>query len=257
MRCLHESQCHEDNSFITLTYDDDHLPSSMSLDYVDFQLFMKRLRKEFSHRDDYDNLWRLPIRFFMCGEYGEKTKRPHYHACLFGVAFTDRVLYKRGGNGISLYTSEVLKRLWPMGHSLIGDVTFESAAYVARYCVKKITGVGAEAHYRYVNDDGEIFQRTPEFTHMSLKPGIGAPWYNRFSEEVYPRDEVIVRGKSMKPPKYYDNLLEARLPEDYEFVLLDRYNKSFKLAEDATPARLRVRETVARATAELKRRNLE
>lgn len=264
IRCLHESQMYEFSSFITLTYNDDFIPVDHSLNYRDFQLFMMRLRKHFSHRDDYGNNWRLPIRFFMCGEYGETTCRPHFHACLFNCYFADRRLWKPLSSGSNLYTSEVLSRLWSdpetgksLGFSSIGDVTFESAAYVARYVVKKITGPNAGEHYKYVSPYGEVFAREPEFVRMSLKPGIGAPWLRKFSAEVYPRDEVIVRGMRMKPPKYYDNLLAATDLDSFEFLELDRYNKSLKLANDATPARLQVREKVARAGLTFKRRTLE
>lgn len=237
---------HEFSSFITLTYDDEHIPESRSLDYRDFQLFMKKLRKRAGK-----------VRFFMCGEYGETTNRPHYHACLFGCFFQDRVKYKDLPSGSSLYTSAILSDLWEHGFSSVGDVTFESAAYVARYIVKKITGSRAEEHYKYTSPDGEVFARVPEYVHMSLKPGIGAPWYNKYSAEVFPRDEVIVRGMRMKPPKYYDNLLEASDLDTFEFLQGERYKKSLKLADDATPARLRVKEIVRRAGLSFKRRTLE
>lgn len=249
MRCLHESQCHEWSSFVTLTYDDDHLPDNYSLRYSDFQLFMKRLRARYSLRQR--------IRFFMCGEYGEVTQRPHYHACLFGVHFDDREFLKRMKSGCNIYTSDLLSELWPAGHSSIGDVTFESAAYVARYVVKKVTGAAAAAHYRVVDSDGVVHFRTPEFTHMSLKPGIGAPWYAKFASDVYPRDEVVIRGMAMKPPKYYDNLLEKFDPDTREWLDAERYKKSLRCADDATPARLRVREKDARARLSFKRRTLE
>lgn len=246
IRCLHESQMHEFSSFITLTYSDEFLPENHSLVYRDYQLFMKRLRKRFG-----------AVRFFMCGEYGEQYSRPHYHACLFGCFFDDRVEYKMLDSGSKLYTSAILSELWPYGFSSIGDVTFESAAYVARYCVKKITGPRADEHYKYVSPDGEVWRREAEFVHMSLKPGIGATWFAKYSGEVFPRDEVIVRGMRMKPPKYYDNLLEKKDLDSFEFLEFERYNKSLLLAADATPARLRVREQVARAALAFKRRTLE
>lgn len=259
MRCLHESKCYEKNCFVTLTYDDEHLPANHSLTYVDFQLFMKRLRKYYSHRDDYNNLWRLPIRFFACGEYGDQTKRPHYHACLFGTDFADRVFDRRLASGSALHSSKILSSLWTHGFCSVGDVTFESAAYVARYIMKKRFGdvANEHSHYRFVDDYGEIHYREPEFARMSLKPGIGAPWYAKYSSEVYPRDEVIVRGKRLKPPKFYDTLLDSRDFDTYEFVLYARSKKALQLAEDATPARLKVRERVARAGLNVKRRTLE
>lgn len=251
VRGLHEAQCHDFSSFVTLTYDDEFIPVDHSLRYVDFQLFMKRLRARYCERQR--------IRFFMCGEYGEVTSRPHYHACLFGVHFDDRVHFKRMRSGFSIYTSKILSELWPFGHCSIGDVSFETVAYIARYIVKKRFGdvANEHSHYRYVDDYGEVHYREPEFTHMSLKPGIGALWYAKYSEEVYPRDEVIIRGKRMKPPKYYDNLLEASDLGSFEFLQFERYKKGLILAEDSTPDRLLVKEACQRAALAFKRRTLE
>lgn len=138
LRCVHESKMHKDNCFITLTYATEHLPPDSSLHYPDFQKFMKRLRKKYGEG----------IRFYMCGEYGENFGRPHFHACLFGHNFTDLKLWKET-NGQKLYRSKELEQLWPFGHSSVGSVTFESAAYVARYIMKKITGEAAEQHYTF------------------------------------------------------------------------------------------------------------
>lgn len=137
VRCVHEASLHTDNCFITLTYNDEHLPSDGSLNYRDFQLFMKRLRKRVS----------VPVRFYMCGEYGENFGRPHFHACLFGFNFPDLKLWKSGKS--KLYRSPLLEELWPFGYSSVGDVNFESAAYVARYILKKVTGADAAAHYDF------------------------------------------------------------------------------------------------------------
>lgn len=139
VRCVHESQLHKENCFITLTYASEHLPPDSSLHYRDFQLFMKRLRKKFTGKK---------IRFYMCGEYGENFGRPHFHACLFGHNFDDLKLWKTQNN-IPLYRSKILEELWPFGHSSVGSVTFESAAYVARYIMKKVTGEAAELHYTF------------------------------------------------------------------------------------------------------------
>ena len=158
MRCLHESSLHDQNSFITLTYDDAHLPEGGTLVYSDFQKFLKRLRKRVG----------VPIRFYMGAEYGEKFKRPHYHACIFGFDFPDRIYFKKTSSGEKIYTSKILESLWPYGHSSVGNVTFESAAYIARYCVQKVTGDKATEHYRVVTEDGVVVDRVSEFNHMSL-----------------------------------------------------------------------------------------
>lgn len=126
IRCMHEASLYDKNCFITLTYDDEHLPKNRGLDVSHFQNFMKRLRKEYGQG----------IRFFHAGEYGSKTRRPHYHALLFNHDFVDKSLIAVR-NDHRLYVSPSLQRLWPFGYSSVGDVTFESAAYVARYSLKK------------------------------------------------------------------------------------------------------------------------
>jgi len=131
MRCIHEAQLHQNNCFITLTYDDEHLPKDLSLDHREFQLFFKRLRKANPH---------IKIRYYMAGEYGSTRGRPHFHACIFGYDFHDKKLFSRTSAGSLLYRSQELEKLWPYGYSTIGDVTFESAAYVARYIMQKQTG---------------------------------------------------------------------------------------------------------------------
>ena len=248
IRCMHEAQMHTENCFITLTYDDAHLPSDRSLHYRDFQLFIKRLRKRYPGRR---------IRYYMAGEYGENFGRPHWHACIFGFDFNDKKLWKRTSANSLLYRSADLELLWPFGYSSIGDVTFESAAYVARYIMKKVTGKNAAEHYQEIDPDtGEITNRTPEFTKMSLKPGIGYEWYKQYTSDVYPHDYVIVRGKKVKPPKYYDKKYKIDNPYEFDELLYIR-EKSAKLRhEDNTLERLAVKEQVAKAKLQKLKRNL-
>lgn len=238
MRCVHESELYERNCFLTLTYDDTHLPKNGSVDVRDFQLFMKRLRKAYSSDR---------IRFFHCGEYGERLGRPHYHACLFNFDFDDKVLWSiRNGN--SLYRSDSLDRIWGQGHAVIGDVTFDSAAYVARYIMKKITGNDSEAHY-----DG----RRPEYITMSRRPGIGRGWYDKYKGDIYPVDFAVVRGVKVRPPKFYDGLYELENAVDFERLkkkrvsrvvhlvpLIDRLAGKSDFVKDCTPDRLKVKEFV-------------
>jgi len=254
VRCMHEAQMYDNNIFVTLTYDDDHLPTNSSLNYRHFQLFMKRLRKDFSGRS---------VRFYMCGEYGEDFQRPHFHACLFNCFFTDRKIQGKLPSGASLYVSERLERLWPFGFSSIGDVTFESAAYVARYCMKKVTGRNADAHYERVDwATGEIIQVEPEFSRMSLKPGIGADFFAKYRDDIYTRspdgvkDMVVMRGKVMKPPRYYDKLLEKASDFSSDYVEFLRYKKAQMFGDDNSPERLVVREKCAEAALKLKVRSL-
>jgi len=202
MRCVHEASLHSKNCFITLTYNDENKPQNNSLDLSTFQGFMKRLRKRYGHG----------IRYFHCGEYGETLGRPHYHALLFNFDFPDKTLWSTNSE-FPLYTSESLSELWNLGFSTIGDLTFESAAYCARYVTKKITGDLAKDHYQ---------GRKPEYCTMSRRKGIGYGWIEKYRNDVYPFDEVIIRGKKMKPAKAYDRFLELNFPTEYEEVKQSR-----------------------------------
>ena len=211
---------------------------------------MKRLRKRV----------KSPVRFYMGGEYGESgTIRPHYHACLFGYDFLDKVFYKRTASGEKIYTSKLLESLWPYGLSSVGNVTFESAAYIARYCIQKVTGDLAESHYRVVTDDGEIIDRVPEFNHMSLKPGIGFNWLQRFQSDVFPRDYVVINGVKTKPPKYYDVLFERENPGVFSEIVaqreLDGYSQTLK--GENSNSRLLVREQVQAARLSMLKRGFQ
>lgn len=236
---MHEAQLHTANSFLTLTYDDAHLPPDGSLRKRDWQLFAKRLRKAIG-----------PFRFFHCGEYGDTTRRPHYHAAILGHAFEHdrRPLPKRSSSSFQLYTSATLTRTWPHGYHRIGDLTFESAAYVARYIAKKITGDQAEEHYG---------GRTPEYVTMSRRPGIGQNWYLTHGHEVRRHDTVISRGREARPPRYYDALSEAHDPEGFAETKRERIRSAKKWEANNTPERLAVREQVAKARLALRRRDAD
>jgi len=248
MRCLHEAKLHENNCFITLTYNDDHLPNDRSLHYRDFQLFMKKLRKKFGSK----------IRFYMCGEYGEKFDRPHFHACIFGFDFSDRKYWKQTGSGSKLYRSEELEKLWKYGFSSIGDVNFESAAYVARYIMKKVTGQGKhDQHYKFTDlETGEVLEKSPEFNKMSLKPGIGYEWFKKYKSDVYPHDYVIINGRKVRPPKYYDLKYSKESPFEWEEVQQNRIDLGKANFEDNTDSRLLVKETIAKARVKMLKREL-
>ena len=136
---MHEASLHASNVFITLTYSDEFLPADKSLDYSHFQLFMKRLRKHFG----------VGIRFYMAGEYGSALGRPHFHAILFNFDFPDKVFHASRGKH-RVFRSASLEMLWPFGFSEIGSVTFQSAAYISRYIMKKVTGHVADDHYEFI-----------------------------------------------------------------------------------------------------------
>jgi hypothetical protein len=239
IRCMHEASLYKDNCFITLTYDEEHLPEDYSLHYDDYQRFMKRLRKRFQGKT---------IRFYMAGEYGENFGRPHFHACIFNLDFEDKYLWQKTESGSKIYRSKTLEELWPFGYSSIGEVNFQSAAYVARYIMKKVTGDMAEQHYEEVNfTTGEIIKRKPEFNKMSLKPGIGYKWYEKYKDDVYPHDYVIVNGKKCKPPKFYDKKYADDYPYEFDQLQWDREKSAKAQAFDNTAERLLVKEEVLKA----------
>lgn len=239
MRCMHESQLHQHSSYLTLTYDDEHLPEDGSLNYRHFQLFMKRLRKEYGK-----------LRFYMCGEYGEKNLRPHYHAIIFGLYLPDRIPWKRTASGFFVDRSPTLERLWPYGFSSVGEVTFESAAYVARYVMKKQTGQNAKilGTYRRVNENtGEVTEALPEFNKMSLKPGIGSGWLEKYHSDVYPHDYVVINGTKCKPPRYYDEKYKKKNIDKYEEIKYHREMDGRAAGHDNTYRRLEDKERVTLA----------
>lgn len=226
---------HSENTFITLTYSPEKLPYAGTLVLDDWQKFMKRLGYYLKGSP----------RFFMCGEYGEIFGRPHYHACLFGYQFPDMKFHATSPNGDRLHTSKMLEDIWGFGHCMIGDVTFESAAYVARYIVKKRLGKDAHLAYeRFVPETGEIYHIRPEFTTMSRRPGIGTSWYQKYAGDVYPLDRVIMNGVKFRPPRFYDSMYELDNPDGLSLIKSLRVRKGKAHLEDTTDSRLRVREEV-------------
>lgn len=246
VRCMHEAQLHgPNNSFVTLTYAPAKLPPGGSLCYRDVQLFFKRVRKE-----------RGRFRYVVCGEYGEQLQRPHYHVIFFGLSWPDQQYWtKRQGN--EMYRSPTLERLWPDGQSLIGSVTFQSAAYVARYSMKKVNGPNAPDHYRRVDlETGEVTQLQPEFLRMSLKPGIGARWLQKYLSDVYPRGKVVVNGREANPPRYYEKKYEELDPHAADELRAEREFLMYPKRLDNSRERLAVKETVAEARLKFKKREL-
>lgn len=249
MRCVHEASLYEQNCFITLTYAPQNLPEHGSLKVEHFQLFMKRLRSKFSDSK---------IRFFHCGEYGERSARPHYHALLFNFDFKDKQQHTVI-NDNPIYTSQELFKLWPQGFSTIGALNFETAAYTARYCLKKVTGKGALSHYtEFSPETGEITkERSPEYTTMSRRPGIGRHWFDRFKSDVFPDDEVVLRGKQLKPPKYYSSLFEHQDPAEHALMKGRRKKAQKTQQKNNTPDRLAVREEIQKTKIKMLKRNYE
>ena len=247
IRIVHEAQMHKDNCFITLTYDAEHIPPDGGLRKSDFQKFMKRLRAEISPKK---------VRFYHCGEYGDKSNRPHYHAILFGHNFQDWVYLFDSPSGSPIYTSPTLERIWKKGFVTIGEVTFESAAYVARYVTKKITGkmqevinkdTGLKPYERINSFTGEVTPVIPEYSTMSRRPGIGHSFISNFTRDVYPKDFTTIRGRRVSPPAYYDRYLQGIDPEMYDDIKAGRKLSMSENHEEFTPIRLKQKERVKNA----------
>ncbi len=223
-RIIHEATEYPTNSFLTLTYRDKsqctveqlekgyYVPSSGSLVKSHHQKFMKRLRKHFGDRR---------VRYYHCGEYGDDNNRPHYHSCLFNLSFDDEKLYSEN-HGNPLFTSETLEQLWGYGFAIVGNLTFESASYVAGYVLAKITGTQADDHYVRYDENGNAYWLQPEYATMSTGTkkgeGLGANWLKTYHEDVFPHNDLPVPGVGVVRgiPRYYESLMEDINPTDLE-----------------------------------------
>ena len=196
IRCIHEASLYPQNSnaFLSMTYAPHMLPQNCSLVKSDLQKFFKRLRKAISPRK---------IKYLAIGEYGDQTHRPHYHALVFNYGFPDKKLKKLSYSGHRLYISEELDKIWGHGHCWIGDLTFQTAAYCARYSMKKIF-----KHSLSYEDNGI----TPEF--LTCSNGIGRKFINsKMERDNALRDGYFVHnGKKYPIPRYYDKIFELEEP---------------------------------------------
>lgn len=247
MRATHEAKQHRQNAFLTLTYSDEHLPTTGSVSKRDLQLAIKKIRTA---------IYPTKISYMACGEYGDQLGRPHYHMLLFGYDFVDKKLHTKQ-NDIPLYTSQELENYWPWGHSLIGEVTYQSAAYVARYTMKKVNGDQAEEHYKKVNTTtGEIHEIEPEFLIASRNPAVGLRWLNKYHRDLE-KGYLTVNGKKRGIPKYY----EKKYPDfnEYQATMLkaERKQSYDPLDPELAGDRLRVKEIVKGSQIERLTRSLK
>ena len=279
MRIVHESSLHEldgGNCFVTLTYRDKkdctlsqlsdgyHIPDDWSLNLDHFQKFMKRLRKAFAPQK---------VRFFHVGEYGRKCKhgidvdrvgcplcfvgRPHYHAALFNCSFPDLLSYTSDG-GVLRYTSPMLESIWKYGFVDVGELNFASAAYGARYILKKVNGGRADDHYMTYDLNGEVTWIRPEYVTMSRRPGIGREWYDKYRDDIFPADNVPVAGYGIvqKVPRFYEEIFKTEDPLSLEEIKAIRQKFKEEHSEDYTPQRLIDRYNVKRAQLKFLKREL-
>jgi hypothetical protein len=244
VRAVHEAQMHEDNCFITLTYNEENIPEDRSVSKEVLQKFLKRYRKEINKHGG------KQIRFMACGEYGHLRNRPHYHLLIFGWRDPQEYLWSKSKSGEILFRSPVLERAWTEGYSSVGNLTFQSAAYTARYVTKKVTGKRAKQEYRiFDKETGEIIEIQPEFALMSLgrrnedneeldNGGIGYKWYKKYFESDCSKDFITVNRSKMAIPDYYYRLLEQKDPERYEKIKELHREMAKKKAKDNTVERL-------------------
>ena len=247
-RIVHESAMHQENAFITLTYNNENIPWDGSLDKSHFQKFMKRLRKHYAPRK---------IRYFHCGEYGENLERPHYHACIFGLDFPDRVPFS-STNEVTTYTSDILQRIWGKGFATCGELNYQTAAYTARYIMKKMTGTKAEEHYERLEvTTGQIINLQPEYITMSLRPGIGKSFYEKFKTDFFPSDECPVPGRGVykKVPQYYEGLYGQEAGNTLEQIKKKREEYRNTNSDEYTAERLEIKYKVKKAQLQHLRRH--
>jgi hypothetical protein len=231
-RCVLEANEWKENWFITLTYDDDHLPPKKIINYQgeeylfehylepeDLTVFNNSLRRHWLRKYGHDN-----IRFFACGEYGELYGRPHFHGIYFNLPIPPNELrwWKNTSDGNQLFTCDEIEKIWGKGMVRIGHVTWSTCAYTARYIMKKFKGPEAEHHYCQIG-------KTPEFTRMSRMPGIARNWYEQNKNKIYDLDEIIMKTTgekvhAIKPPKYYDKLYDIEYPERMQEIKEIRKN---------------------------------
>jgi len=230
-RCYAESKMHSRNCFITLTYDDEHLPNDCSLNHREWQLFAKKLRQKAG-----------PFRFFMCGEYGDNTGRPHYHALLFGFDFDDKRKCNSVYSSHDLYESELLSEVWGKGFCSIGEVTYASARYVSAYTCKSVSGDSADRYSLVDPYTGEITVRESPYGRMSLRPGLGASWFEKYWPEVYAHGGVHVAQKKQKIPLFFDELFAKLHPEEFDDSKFSRSKEAEKFIDNNTVGRLATRE---------------
>lgn len=244
-RCMAEAQLHRNNHFITLTYDDDHLPVDEQLDHREWQLFAKKLRAKHG-----------PFRFFMCGEYGEQTQRPHYHALLFGLDIPDLVKCNSVYAQHDVFESESVGKVWGKGRAVIGSVTHESARYCAGYAQKRVSEELAQERFAWVTRYGEFLVRRQPYGKMSLKPGIGAQWFDKYWMDCANHGAVFQNQYKKKIPRYFCDLMEDLYPDDFERMQFTRTQNALRVFQEGEkhPDRLAAKEQVAIARKKFKER---
>lgn len=223
VRIHHEAHMNERNAFLTLTYNDENLPEHNSLRYEDLVLFWKRLRKRYGK-----------LRYYACGEYGDQTQRPHYHACVFGLDFSDGRVIVRETPTI-LWTHPDLESIWGLGNVSVGALNFATARYTASYVTKKL-----REKQQYVRIDEETGELIPlEQPRGFMSRNIGRAWWDLYRHQVSAHDYVIIDGKRQKPPQAYDRWLGEKSEIAKEMIKQQRFNHAKEQTTEKTHARAR------------------
>lgn len=308
IRSFHESQAYNHNCFITLTVAPKWIETVFpdgSLRKEPFVLFAKRLRKFISQSKDPEVIsmitcidkpvwynrgkWnRDLIRFLWCAEYGDKNKRPHYHACVYNFDFPDKKKAEMR-NGIQYYSSKILDSLWSdpetkesYGMARIGELNMASSVYLGKYCSKRINFSPKKLERafdgmlndkdkktfdiycdRYFHPDTGVILN-PEFVVFPRGFGLGRMFYEKHKSDFYhPIEEdscvhILRNGKaqSYKVPEYYDKLYSVQDPSGFERVKNGRVERARAHSQDNTPERLAVREELFNSRCRDKERNV-
>lgn len=226
-RCLAEASLHEQSWFATLTYAPEHLPQLGALRHRDWQLFAKRTRKSLG-----------AFRYLMCGEYGEQTLRPHYHALLFGLRLPDAEQFSVR-RGYPVYRSQRLSSIWRLGHVELGSVTASSARYCAQYVLK--SNVPPEVLDPVT---GEITRLPEPYGRMSLRPGLGDAWIRKYYPEVLAHRACYAQDKRQPIPQRFKHILTELAPDEMEQLKQEAIEKA-SASPDLTRRRLKDREEIA------------
>ena len=235
IRLYGERLTHGDGCMLTLTYEDEHLPMYNGLSRKDFDLFIRRLRKQTNK----------PLRFFGVGEYGTEGTRdlnPHYHLIVAGWKPADSIPIAIDENRGIRSTSVILDELWGKGRTEVGELSQGSVKYVTGYVRDKLTG--QLAHDKLTVHDWRTDQivRLPDtFQTSSRRPGLGFNFFRKYWQDIYPKDYITIDGKKFAPPTYFDKLLEQFHPAVFDQVKKQRIDKEH---EEFSDSRLDAREII-------------
>lgn len=235
VRCMFESQYHENSIFLTLTYSDPFLPRGNFVDHTgevfpcslslsDIQAFFKRLRERL------DRLYGSKVRIFYCGEYGELNHRPHYHAIIFGFPSEARLDFEYSRDGFNYYTSPDIEACWcdrsgvSIGFHVVSDFSYDTAAYTSRYIMKKQKGKSL-CYLATTYPEGFSPLVNP-FAHMSSRPGLGYLYFKEHKDEIYTYDSIYYLKDfqvfKSKPPRYFDKLFDLENHSEFELLRSER-----------------------------------